>query len=278
VSDSQLSAGAEVWRYSGKYLEVVRRGPKDVGVPLVLVHGVCHGAWCWDGYVSFFAERGYDTIALSLRGHGGSSGRHELHRFGLADYVDDVADGVGALDHKPVLVGHSMGGSIVQRYLADRARTVRAAVLFASATAGGLGGRRFADVLRQNRPTGLFNALRVVAGRTSTADQIKNSPFFSGRLTAEDAAAHAKRLGPESRRAVRDLVRSFTAVPRRLPPMLVIGSRGDELFGEASQGVTARAYGTTPTLLEDLCHDMMLDPDSRRPPEELLAFLEVVTR
>lgn len=264
---------SETWRFADKQLEIVRSGPKGAAVPILLVHGVCHGAWCWQRYVSFFAQHGHDVIAPSLRGHGASSGRDRLHRIGLDDYVDDIADVVDALGRKPVLVGHSMGGAVVQRYLATRAQTVRAAVLFASATAGGLGGRRFLDVIRGNRPAAIFNALRFVSGRGGTAGQANNTPFFSGRLSATDAHAHAQRLGPESLRAVRDLLGRFVAVPHALPPMLVIGSRDDALFGVRSLQATARAYGVPALLLDGLCHDMMLDPQWRIPAEHILEFV-----
>lgn len=264
---------AEIWRFADKQLEIVRSGPKDAAVPILLVHGVCHDAWCWQRYVSFFARYGHHVIALSLRGHGASSGGDRLHRIGLDDYVEDVADVVDALGRKPVVVGHSMGGAVVQRYLATRAEAVRAAVLFASATAGGLGGRRFLDVIRGNRPTAICNALRIVSGRGGTADQANNTPFFSGRLSTADAHAHAQRLGPESLRAVCDLLKKFSSAPQELPPMLVIGSRDDALFGVRSLQTTARAYRVPALLLDGLCHDMMLDPRWRIPAEHILEFV-----
>ena len=35
----------------------------------------------------------------------------------IADYVDDVAAVIDWLGEKPVLIGHSMGGFIIQKYL-----------------------------------------------------------------------------------------------------------------------------------------------------------------
>ncbi|NTV52837.1 MAG: hypothetical protein HGA76_07495, partial [Candidatus Firestonebacteria bacterium] len=42
--------------------------------PLILIHGICHGAWCWENYLDFFSKQGFDVYALSLRGHGASAG------------------------------------------------------------------------------------------------------------------------------------------------------------------------------------------------------------
>jgi pimeloyl-ACP methyl ester carboxylesterase len=86
--------------------------------PLVFVHGGYLGAWSWaEHFLPWFAARGFPVHALSLRGHGGSSGRERLHSFGLDHYVEDLALVVDALPRPPVLVGHSMGALVVQKHL-----------------------------------------------------------------------------------------------------------------------------------------------------------------
>ncbi len=86
--------------------------------PLLFVHGAFAGAWCWaEHFLPWFAARGYDSYALSLRGHGGSAGHDDLHSFGIQDYVKDLASIVEDFDVPPVLVGHSMGGFVCMRYL-----------------------------------------------------------------------------------------------------------------------------------------------------------------
>ena len=267
---SRLST--EVWTYPDRHLEIVCAGPRNSSPPIVFVHGVCHGAWCWHHFLGYFADRGYHTIAMSLRGHGASSGREQLHQLRLEDYVDDVVRVVERLGHKAVLVGHSMGGAIVQRYIARYTDTVCATVLFASATAGGLGGARFAHALLGNRPRALLNGIRIAVGRSGS--DINDSPFFSNRLSRRETDVYRPLLGPESRRAIRDLLRRFDLVPHDIPPVLVIGSRNDDLFGEWSQRTTARFYGVSPVLLDEPCHDMMLDPQWRLAADQVLAFLQ----
>ena len=80
-----------------------------------------HGAWCWNWYykpffVPYFAAQGFDVVAFSLRGHGGSEGRERLNAFSIDDYVEDLR-GVVATVERPVVVGHSMGGFVLQTYL-----------------------------------------------------------------------------------------------------------------------------------------------------------------
>ena len=87
--------------------------------PMLFVHGVFHAAWCWDAnFLDFFAERGFRAVAVSLRGYGASPlSEQPLNSVTIADYVDDVRTTVETLDAEPVLVGHSYGGLVVQKYL-----------------------------------------------------------------------------------------------------------------------------------------------------------------
>jgi pimeloyl-ACP methyl ester carboxylesterase len=95
------------------------------------VHGAWHAAWCWDAhFLDFFADKGFRAVAGSLRGYGASTLAQPLNSCSVADYVDDVRATVELLGCEPVLIGHSLGGIVVQKYL-ESLRT-RAAVLMAS--------------------------------------------------------------------------------------------------------------------------------------------------
>jgi pimeloyl-ACP methyl ester carboxylesterase len=101
-------------------LEVVDKGSATDSHPvsLLFVHGTWHAAWCWDEhFLDFFADKGYRAVALSLRGHGASSLSKPLKSCSIADYLDDVHAVVGKLGSPPVLIGHSVGGFIVHKYL-----------------------------------------------------------------------------------------------------------------------------------------------------------------
>jgi len=59
----------------GVYLSVTTRRPETArdAPPLLFVHGICHGAWCWEEhFLPWFAERGFEAHAVDLRGHGAS--------------------------------------------------------------------------------------------------------------------------------------------------------------------------------------------------------------
>lgn len=243
------------------------------GRPVVFVHGICHGAWCWENYLPYFAAAGHDSHAVSLRGHAGSEGRERLPSFGLADYVDDVRSVVASLARKPILVGHSMGGAVVQQYLGGDAEALAGAVLFAPATAGGVTKGALLGTLFRNSPIGFAAAVRIAMGRRVSDRATAATPYFSNRLTPAQVAPHAARLQAESKRAFEDLGRPYSNDHRVGIPLLVIGSRADDLFPTSSLRRTAATYGVEPVILDELCHDMMLDPAWRVPADRVLEFI-----
>src|SRR5262245_36364543 len=100
-------------------LEVIEKGAcsESRPAPLLFVHGAWHAAWCWDEYfLGFFADKGYRAVALSLRNHGNSS-KIKPRLCSIADYVNDVASVASSMPAPPVIIGHSMGGWVVQKYL-----------------------------------------------------------------------------------------------------------------------------------------------------------------
>lgn len=86
--------------------------------PLLFVHRAWHRAWCWnEHFLPCFAAHSYRSYALSLRGHGTSASPKRFRTARVRDYVEDVAQVAGQLDRPPVLIGHSMGELVVQKYL-----------------------------------------------------------------------------------------------------------------------------------------------------------------
>src|SRR5208337_1384795 len=103
--------------------------------PVLFVHGAYCGGWVWnERFLPYFAEQGYASHAVSLRGHGQSEGI--LAWASIDSYVEDIARAAADIEGDPILVGHSMGGLLVQHYLADH--PAKAAVLLATLPPSGL--------------------------------------------------------------------------------------------------------------------------------------------
>src|SRR5471032_1177847 len=83
--------------------------------PLVFLHGIGGAARAWRGQLDAFSDR-YRGIAWDMPGYGGSAPLTAVSIANLADALQDFLQAVGA--KKPILVGHSIGGMIVQQWLA----------------------------------------------------------------------------------------------------------------------------------------------------------------
>jgi len=120
-------------------LELITTSPqaRKHTTPILFVHGMWHAAWCWQEYfMPYFADQGYEVHALSLRGHGASESAKRFWRTSLNDYVSDLSQVIGQMEQKPILVGHSMGGLVIQKYIEKH--EVPAAILLASIPPGGV--------------------------------------------------------------------------------------------------------------------------------------------
>ncbi|HEY1841255.1 MAG TPA: alpha/beta hydrolase [Mycobacterium sp.] len=241
-------------------LEVIDKGSsaKSHPVPLLFVHGACSTAWVWDEhFLDFFAEKGYRAVALSLRGHGASSLSKPLQSCSIADYVDDLHTVVVKLGSPPVLIGHSMGCSVVLKYLAMH--DVPAGVLMAPGTPQGL--RRWAlrmirrhpwIVLRTNtfgNPVDLFNT-------SSLAREL----LFSAHTPDSIVGFCVDRLQPESRRAARETVNRLPDARRVTAPMLVLGAKDDSSRIDGDASALAGIYQADVEIFPDMGHVMMLEP------------------
>ena len=81
---------------------------------LVFLHGIGGTARVWRGQLDAFGDR-YRAIALDMPGYGGSAPLQEVSIPALAGALKEFLQQVGAV--KPILVGHSIGGMIVQQLL-----------------------------------------------------------------------------------------------------------------------------------------------------------------
>lgn len=256
-------------------LEVITREPEGDArpIPILFVHGAWHGAWCWDEYfLPYFAQHGYLSYALSLRGHGASEGRERLRWTRLADYVADVAQVIEQIGKAPVLVGHSMGGMIVQKYLEKAA--VPAAVLLAPTTPRSalratlrLARRHPLALLKGNLTFSLYPAV-------STPERAREA-LFSDTMPEEQVFRYFSRLQDESYLAYQDML--GLGAPRPKPtkiPILVLGVAQDASVPPDTVEALARALGTRAEIFPNMAHDMMLEPGWQAVADRIIEWLQ----
>ncbi|MGE5546409.1 MAG: alpha/beta hydrolase [Solirubrobacterales bacterium] len=245
-------------------LEILRAGetnPKRP--PLLFVHGAFSGAWIWaEHFLPFFAAAGWECAAVSLRGHGESSGRDRLDHCGLADYVDDVAEAAATLGRPPVVIGYSMGGAVAQRFVTSRASA--GLVLLASAPPTGMAGPTWWMTLHRPRFTWQLAVLEA-AGAASVDPEILSQNLFSPETPSAQALRYLPFLQRESRRATMEVMLPQPVHrPRPGYPVLVVGGDDDAFIPVAALQATAAFWQARLTVVPGLPHLAMLDARWRR--------------
>jgi pimeloyl-ACP methyl ester carboxylesterase len=257
-------------------LEIITRKPKTGGArptPLLFVHGAWHGAWCWDEYfLSYFADKGYLARALSLRGHGKSEGRERLRWTSIRGFVADVAQVADDFANPPVIIGHSMGGLVVQKYLEKH--DAPAGVLLAPIPPHGyLPGMARAGI---RHPLALIKSI-VMADpyHLVSTPKLARDALFSADLPAEKVEKYFKGIQQETFLGVFDVTLFYLPRPKRVKtPLLVLGAANDKVFTAREIEGTGRAYHTQAEIFPNMAHDMMLEINWRAVADRIIAWLQ----
>ena len=172
--------------------------------PILFIHGILAGPWYFENYQRFFADRGYPSVALSLRGRLDSRRVPDIGRISIEEFVADalaVARSMG----RPIVVGHSMGGLLAQRLAEEGASDT--VVLLSSAPPRGIMLATPRLVLKQLKH--LPTLVRLSPLRSSRAD---SDDLIFNRMPAETRADLHARLVPDSALAARQISLGTVAV------------------------------------------------------------------
>ncbi|MFZ1162896.1 alpha/beta hydrolase [Mycobacterium sp.] len=241
-------------------------------VPLLFVHGGWHGAWCWDEhFLDFFADRGFRAVAVSLRGHGNSATTKALNACSIRDYADDVHTVADRLGGSPVVVGHSMGGYVVQKYLENN--EVPAGVLMASAPPQGSTSASLRMMRRHPWAVLKTNTFGETHDVVRTP-RLARAHLFCRHTPQDIVDSCAERLQPESILAMKQMLSKRRIRPDRvLTPLLVLGAAEDGAFTSDEVAATAGAYHTQADFISGMGHNMMLEPGWRAVAEKIDSWL-----
>ncbi len=255
-------------------LEIISKYPPNGThpIPLLFIPGSLHGAWCWEAhFLDYFAQHGFAAHAVNLRGHGNSEGREKLRWTRIADYVEDVANVVRQLQRPPFLIGHSMGGFIIQKYLENH--TSPGAVLLSSPSPAGLLPTALKIARRRPLAFAKVNLTLSLLPLVATPSLAREA-FFSDDLADELLLEYWKQMQEESYRAFLDMVALDLPKPAKAKtPLLVLGVGRDNMIKPIEIRATARAYNTQAEIIADVAHNSMLEPNWQAVAERILVWL-----
>jgi len=127
---------------------VLSCGPAD-GAPVVFLHGNFSAATYWEETMlalpgpSTSSGQGYRAIAPDLRGYGWSEDKLIDATRGMRDWSDDLEALLAALNvERAHLVGWSLGGGVIYRFLVDHPERVLSVTLVCPVSPYGFGGSK----------------------------------------------------------------------------------------------------------------------------------------
>lgn len=249
---------------------MTHRSPPTAGREYVLVHGMSHGAWAWDLVRPRLEAAGHRVVVVDLPGHGRRA--HEHARASVDAYGRAVADAMTLAGvSRAVLVGHSMGGVVIQRAAELVAERVAELVFLAAVVVA-----RHASLMETHLPPGsraLFRGLAAARGglvqypaSVEYARWLGDLPPGDSRVTEALARMTPQPLRPWIERVALD---RFWTLDR---PRRYIRCLRDAAVPPAKAAEYAARLGVTPIDM-DSAHEPMLSA-----PDELVKILDATRR
>lgn len=212
------------------------------GTTTLLIHGGCHGAWCWEGVVDALADGGERAVAFDMPGCGADqTPRREVD---LAKQVERVIAQVDATPDGPVrLVGHSIGGWVLAPVAAARPERIEELVYVAGAVLNA--GQRGIDITPAERRSGYFQTADASPDNSLTLPFEEAHERFFNHLDELAARAAYGRLTPQPFQPYLD--QAFVGVESVSTPRRFIAMNDDRTYPASITGAFAAKLGVTAT-------------------------------
>ncbi|MBR2658015.1 MAG: alpha/beta fold hydrolase [Loktanella sp.] len=157
----------------------------------LLIHGSCHGAWCWDDLIPHLTAAGHTARAIDLPSHGKDATPASDVTLDL--YAQAI---IAAIDTPVILVGHSMAGYPITA-AANLATDKIDALVYLCAYAP-MAGKSLAQMRRMAPTQPLLDAIVVDDQRiTFSVDTTKAAEKFYHDVPHDKAAWAISQLGPQ---------------------------------------------------------------------------------
>lgn len=221
---------------------------------VLFIHGMFMTPLCWSEWERFFQQRGYRTLAPAWPEHDAPVAeqrrRHpdaKLAALTLADVVARYRAIIHGLDEPPILVGHSMGGLVVQILLDEGLGA--AGIAIDSAPPNGTISLRY-SFLKSNWPV-ISPSAKLDEPIAMSLDDFRYA-FVNGLPPDVQRAAYEKYVVPESRRVGKgpttDTAKLDLACSR--PPLLLVAGGDDHIIPASLNRSNFERYERTPAITD----------------------------
>ena len=221
--------------------------------PLVLVHGLWSGSWCWHPWDTHFSNLGWECWAVNFRGRVEEGADRIRKHLNFETCVEDLKRVVRNAAFPPVLVAHNLGGLVAQK--AAEEEQLSALVLLSS-----LPPKEIQTATpRSLRLLRLKYAPLIFLRRPFRLEERDFRRIWLASVPEGQHADILRRMVPESSYLVREFFdRRVEVHPERIHcPVLVVGGEQDRVVPIASLCEMARWLGGDLTAYPRHGHWMM---------------------
>ena len=211
---------------------------------IVFIHGLFMNPLCWSEWVNFFSMKGFTCHTPAYPFHEGNppSLRQTVHpdlgQLTLKNVIGHLSEYIDKLPEKPIIIGHSMGGLITQKMIAEGRGT--AGVCISSAPPKGIFSFKW-SFLKSNLP--VINPFKVNSVCLPSVNWFQYA--MCQNLTQEQTAREFDRLFiPESRNIPRSSAGSHGYIDFKKPhePLLFIAGEEDHIIPSSLNRKNFYAY------------------------------------
>jgi pimeloyl-ACP methyl ester carboxylesterase len=221
---------------------------------IVFIHGMFMTPLCWEHWIDRYQSKGYRCIAPAWPGRDkpievlrASHPNPALGMLTLSQVVEDLAIQIKSLPEKPLLVGHSMGGLIVQLLL-QRDLAI-AGVAIDSAPPAGVFTTKW-SFLKANWP--MINPFIPSNQPRNMSFEDFQYAFVNSLPPVEQKVAYDRYVVPESRKIPRESLTATARIDfkRPHPPLLLIAGSDDHIIPAALNRTNFARYRNPASVTE----------------------------
>lgn len=256
-------------------------------IPVLFIHGLWLHASSWEKWILLYRKAGYEPMAPSWPGDSRTVIESRQHPERIANRsINDItgycAKVIARLHAKPIVIGHSFGGLIVQKLLAQG--DASAAIAIGPAQIKGI---RHLPLVQLKNALPVLSRLSQLRGAKSLSQEQFYKTFGNTLTRTESDDLHAKYTIPAPGRplfqaAIANLVPNSQAkvnVRAKRGPLLIIGGGEDQTVPEPTVRDTYRLYksaGTTNSYkaFAGRGHSLTIDSGWREVADYTLAWLK----
>lgn len=225
---------------------------------ILLVHGAFHGAWMWEGnFLDYYLQQGFETYSIDLSGRGKAKRKFML---GLGDLVDDLAAAIQQIDKEVIVVGHSMGCLVTQKYLENH--QVKGAVLLCPLPPFGM--HKSIRRLMTRSPKNFFKFSMLSLFNVSKGGKNSSPPsgIYAPGISKEVLTKNVAKINGESKRLLTQIFfQNVNIAAVKATPIQIIGAEDDGLIFKEDVIEMANRYELPYQLFPDVGHAIVFAPN-----------------